>query len=229
MNGLYGYWDNVKQKVVYIGQSNNIGRRFNEHIQPSRYDEQQINMVLQNNPDRYEPFIFVDGDYTKDELNELEYEAVEIFKLNRYKYPENEGFNFQDGGKVKEIHEETKKKMSESKKGTIGYWKGKTRPNETKEKISESLKGHEAWNKDIPCSEETKKKLSKANSGDNNPNWKDYARIIKRGFSRNKQQYGIRFNGKVIKHSISIDKLMKWFNENYPNEELVIDEEIKSQ
>ena len=123
-NGIYGYWDNIKHKVVYIGQSKNIKDRLFHHMKPSKYDEQQINRVIQNNPERYESFILADGDFTNDVLNELEYEAVEIFKTNRYKYPENEGFNFKDGGDVKEVSEETKKKLSKKlseSKNTSGY------------------------------------------------------------------------------------------------------------
>ena len=123
-NGIYGYWDNVKHKVVYIGQSKNIEDRLNAHMRNSKYDVQEINKVIQNNPERYESFILADGDFTTDELNKLEYEAVEIFKTNRYKYPENEGFNFRDGGEVKEFSEETKKKISKKmgeSRNTSGY------------------------------------------------------------------------------------------------------------
>ena len=89
--------------------------------------------------------------------------------------------------------------------------------------------------------EETLKKMSKNNakywegkkrpehsermSGKNSPNWKNYARIVKCGFRNNKQVYAISFNGKSkIKQSWYINKLIKWFNENYPDEELVVDD-----
>lgn len=41
----------------------------------------------------------------------------------------------------KHFTEETRKKISESKKGKIGYWEGKYRSEETKKKISEANKG----------------------------------------------------------------------------------------
>jgi group I intron endonuclease len=81
-------------------------------------------------------------------------------------------------------------------------------------------------------SEESKKKMKDNHadvSGENNPRWKNYARIVKTGFNRGKQQYAIRFNGKNIKFSINIDSLKEWFNSNYPNEELIINESIKSE
>ena len=226
MNGLYGYWDKIKKIVVYIGQSNDVEGRLKKHMEPTRYDAQQINKVIQNNPERYEPFIFVEGDFTRAELNELEYEAVEIFKTNRYKYPENEGFNFKDGGKVKEMEEETKQKISES---LMGHGVSE----ETKKKMSEAQSGENHWNYNNTIPDETRKKISEAKkgklTGDNSPHWKNYARIVKSGFERGKQNYCINFNGDKLKRSIYIDKLVKWFNETYPNEELVIDESIKPQ
>lgn len=46
--GIYGYWDNIKQKVVYIGQTNDIRRRLNEHMYSCKYDTQPFNQILQN-------------------------------------------------------------------------------------------------------------------------------------------------------------------------------------
>ena len=37
------------------------------------------------------------------------------------------------------------------------------------------------------------------------------------------------FNGKPIKYSIHPNKLKKWFNENYPNEELKIKSDINAK
>lgn len=58
-------------------------------------------------------------------------------------------------------------------------------------------------------------------TGENNPNFKDYARIIKYGSEKNRQRYGIVFNTKVIKRSFYPNKLVGWFVENYPNVELI--------
>lgn len=54
--------------------------------------------------------------------------------------------------------EETRKKMSESHKGNKGFWEGKKRSEETKKKISDSLNGK-------THSEESKKKMSIAGMG----------------------------------------------------------------
>jgi ADP-dependent phosphofructokinase/glucokinase len=91
---------------------------------------------------------------------------------------------------------------------------------ETKRKISEA-------NKSKTISEEQKRKISEAQKGEKSNHWKDYARIIKAGTtSYGKPNYTIRFNGKQIKYSIFPEKLKKWFNENYPNEELKIGGDI---
>lgn len=66
------------------------------------------------------------------------------------------------------------------------------------------------------CSDETRMKIIKSMG-------KDYARIIKNGFQNNKQMYQIRFNGKRIKRSQNIHKLINWWNENYLREPLHIE------
>lgn len=75
----------------------------------------------------------------------------------------------------------------------------------------------------INISDEKRLKMSQYFSGDNNPCWKKYARIIKDGHTNyGKQLYCIRFDGKRIKSSIDIYKLINWFNEVYPSEPLYI-------
>lgn len=76
-----------------------------------------------------------------------------------------------------------------------------------------------------PLSEETKKKISDALKG-NVHNLKKYARITKNGIHRGKQRYAIRFNGKILKQSVDKDKLLKWFEETYPDMNLVIELEV---
>ena len=48
--------------------------------------------------------------------------------------------------------------------------------------------------------------------GELNPNWKNYPRIIKKGFIDGKQVYVIIFNSKILKKSLSREKLEKMFN-----------------
>ena len=80
-----------------------------------------------------------------------------------------------------------------------------------------------------PHSEETKKKLSDMQRGSKNPAWKNYARITRNGFKNGKQRYAIRFNGKILKRSIYMDKLIKWFEITYPNTDLIIEGGVVSE
>lgn len=69
----------------------------------------------------------------------------------------------------KHLSEETKRKLSEAKKGKPTWIKGKKLSDEHRKKISESLKGenHPMYRKAI--SDEHKKKLSESLKGENNP------------------------------------------------------------
>lgn len=225
MNGIYGYYDNEKEYVAYIGRDSDIdiNRRHNEHFRKSKIEKQQINKVLQNNPERYDYFVLAEGDFSNSELNEMEAEAIAIFETYKYDYPMKSVFNFTKGGEgtIGYVHsEDAKERMSKAKKGKTTWTKGVKKSDEWRNKISESLKGHKR-------SEESKRKQSQSLKGkyckSNHSQWKDYARLIKRGRSENnKVIYSIRFKGKNLKSSVFPDKLVKWFNSNYPNEELVI-------
>ena len=98
--------------------------------------------------------------------------------------------------------------------------KGKQFSEEHKRKLSEGRKGANNPFYGKHHSEETIRKLSDGKKGKNNHQYKDFYRIIKQGIRRNKQQYCIYKDGKVIKTSVFPDKLREWFKENYPNEDL---------
>lgn len=180
--GLYCYKDTFDDdSIVYIGKDSNIHRnkRHKEHINPSNYNLQQINRVLQNNPDRYKYEVL--KSWESEEYSENLDSALEILYIRRY----SPKFNYTIGGD-----------------GVRGF-----KPtDETKKKISNSLKGR--CGKDCGA-------------------WKNYPRIIKRGFERDgRQKYAIIHNGKCIKSSVHLDRLEKYlesikngeeFNwENYP-------------
>ena len=81
------------------------------------------------------------------------------------------GYNRTDGG-IKTIYSpETRKKMSETKKGNKN-WLGKQHSSESRKKISEALKGTRLANKNPmygkPHSKETRKKMSEAARGNKN-------------------------------------------------------------
>lgn len=90
------------------------------------------------------------------------------------------------GGTITEEHKkklelsrdkpEVRKKISESKKGSKAWNKGKTLTEEHRRRLSESHKGQKAWNKGKKTTDEQKKKLSLAHIGklvgEKNPQWK---------------------------------------------------------
>ena len=128
MMGIYAYVDTMDNSVVYVGKDSNIdkGRRKYEHMAPCNYDEQQINRVLQNNPNRYEyKEIFVFDEINPTELNHLEMQQIALF---------NPKFNFTIGGEGCTGYKhslEARKKISETHKGT-------THSDETLKKINEA-------------------------------------------------------------------------------------------
>ena len=53
--GIYCYIDRKDDSIIYVGKDSNIDKqtRRQNHLAPSRYDEQPVNRILQNNSDRY--------------------------------------------------------------------------------------------------------------------------------------------------------------------------------
>ena len=74
----------------------------------------------------------------------------------------SKGYNLTNGGEHFRHSEETKRKMSESRKGKNNYWHGRHHSEETKRKLSEINKGK-------THSEETRRKLSEINKGRKSP------------------------------------------------------------
>lgn len=119
-NGIYCYIDKTNNKIVYVGKDNsiNIHQRHKEHHFLSRKDKQVINKILQNNPDRYQYAVLIEGNFTDFILNELE--KAYILHFNTYRPYTNFGFNFTregDGSKGYSPSDEIKAKLSKSFSG----------------------------------------------------------------------------------------------------------------
>lgn len=142
--GIYGYWDNEKNEVVYVGKDSNMGKkaRGREHLSPSKRNSQPINRVLQNNPDRYEYYEICNlpMDASDDELNHYEKFYIAKYNPKHNHTPGGEG-SCTDYTPSAEI----RAKLSESKKG-------EKNPNY----------GKPAWNRGISPSHESKIKMSKS-------------------------------------------------------------------
>lgn len=91
MLGIYCYIDKKYNKIVYIGKDSYIhqNKRHKEHHHLSRYKEQVINTVLQNNPNRYTYQVLAFDVKDQETLNNLETMHIGHLKPR---------FNFTDGG-----------------------------------------------------------------------------------------------------------------------------------
>lgn len=163
-SGIYCYIDLKNDKVVYIGKDSHInkGQRHKDHFQKYRYNKQQINRILQNNPTRYKYKVLEEGNISREILN-----ALEMVFIRKY----NPKFNFTEGGEgtVGWKHsQEAKKKISNANKGKkfskqhrkrlSDAHKNKILSFQHRQNISKSHKGHKH-------SQETRIKISNSNKG----------------------------------------------------------------
>lgn len=104
-SGIYYFWDNKKNKIVYIGKSINVKMRIKDHLKPS-HNKQQIDRVIKSEPERYEYGVLMYCDVDDLDGNE---------KLMIKKYSPK--FNFTEGGDSGLKSEITKKRMSKAQMG----------------------------------------------------------------------------------------------------------------
>ena len=146
---------NIINGKQYVGQANDFERREQDWMCDSRYSGGVIDKArAKYGVENFKVEILRECK-TKDELNY--WEKYYISELNT-KVPN--GYNLTDGGEGAVgaiISEESRKKMSEAKKGCIPWNKGIPASEEQKKRHSEIMKGHIPWNKGI-CGYTTKKK-----------------------------------------------------------------------
>ena len=171
---------------MYIGQSINIEKRWEQHIR-GHHLETYIDNALQ----KYgkEAFDFTWQWKTERELYLLQQkltaflmESIQLkFTYNTYKNPQH--YNLTCGGENwflgKKHSEATRKKMSQNMVGNKNHMFGKKISDEVKEKISKS-------------------------------NTKHYPRIVKNGKINNQQRYSLKIGKKIIYSSTSKDAIFQY-------------------
>lgn len=137
MGSIYSIYNNISNKR-YIGQTiQPLNKRISQHFNQSK---KGINTPLYRSMRMYEKDSFIVTLLEECDINLLDSrEQYWINHFNTFK----EGYNCDKGGggiRGHKMSEETRKKMSESKKGKPSNRKGKTNSPESNLKRSQSLK-----------------------------------------------------------------------------------------
>ncbi len=111
--GIYGYYDTIREEIVYVGQSTDIDERHRSHLKPCRYDEQPFHRILQNNPNRYELRYLKTGDFSPKLMNFLE--ILYIRRYNTFNDPNK--FNYRIGGGRSVLSGKSREKIRETLTG----------------------------------------------------------------------------------------------------------------
>jgi group I intron endonuclease len=202
---------------IYIGQTvSTLNVRWSQHVHEAlKTDSDRViaKAIRKYGPDEFNRKILARCN-TMEEMNHREKYYIKLFGSL---VPV--GYNIDDGGKNKRMHEITKQKLSKARMGK----KLGPHTEEHKKNLSIAHKGRKYPNR--VDSEETKKKRSLATSGSNNPNFgKKWTEEMKKKASEIKKGTGVGadnpFFGK--KHTvesrtkISKSRIGKYSGENNP-------------
>lgn len=139
---------------IYIGQTvRSLEKRWRQHCEPNNDKCRVLHRAIKaHGKMAFDVCVLDDTATSVEDLNNLE-----IKYIKEYDCLAPKGYNLTTGGSSYTMSEETKKKISEAKKGKPGN-KGRIVSEETRKKNSE-------WKRQHPNSEETNKKIGEANKG----------------------------------------------------------------
>jgi len=162
MYGIYAI-TNLENEKVYFGQSVNIEKRLKGHLN-DLLAKRHRNSKLQNAFNKYGKNAFLFSPFRiLEKGSDLTY--WERKAITEAKELGVETYNIRDPEVKAPLSEETKRKISNSKKGEKCYWFGKKRSEEFKKNHAKFMLGNK-YHYGIPSSEETKQKLSEAGKKD---------------------------------------------------------------
>jgi group I intron endonuclease len=147
---------NPKGKV-YVGQSIDILLRFRQYKKMACRDQRKLYFSFQKYGVKNHVFEIIQT-CDRGELNSLECYYINLFQS----FNTINGLNLQSGGGITKASEETKQRMSLSRKG-------KKFSSEHRKNISISMEGAIPWNKGKKMTYEQCIKISESKMGDNNP------------------------------------------------------------
>jgi group I intron endonuclease len=158
--GIYLIRNSV-DKRVYVGMSKNLSDRIARHrryLKKGNHDNKQLQEMFNRYGDIFSYEILHQGEYTLDELYEMEKQEIERHRAF------TAGFNYTLGGAGSEGFkhtQESSEKMSETRKVTFlgegNPFYGKSHSEETKQTIREATSKRMAG---VPKSKEQKHKMS---------------------------------------------------------------------
>jgi len=149
---IYKISNNFDEKL-YIGQTRDLDKRWKQHCTPGSSCLKLRNSIQAHGKENFMIEILWDGECTQEELDEKE-----IFFIKFLNTLSPSGYNLQEGGGGGKPSEETRKKISETRKGTKVS-------EETRAKLSEARKGEKNYNFGKKASEKLRAKISEAMKG----------------------------------------------------------------
>ena len=127
--------ENIENGKKYIGYSVNIEDRWSAHVRKLK-NKSHGNCILQKTFDKYGLNIFYF--FIVEKLQRQFLKEKEIFYIEKWKTRSPNGYNLTDGGDgMLNPSNETRKKMSDKRRGSDNPHFGKLHSAETKNRISE--------------------------------------------------------------------------------------------